>query len=161
MKNLIARVIGLVAIAAAAAAGAMIGAGNAAADPLIGKTYEQASSTISKNWNANPVIATVSGNQLPTPKCIVTSWNRSSSKSALTGSTGRKILVNLNCNEKVAQPGQPGNSVMTPQGRQGKSDIKNATNLNKNPKWCQSTEERLGWCKRFCARTGLCEFDPA
>lgn len=155
MKKLIAKGFGVVVLAVATASGAMVGAGAAAADPLVGRTYEDASSRISE-WNANAVIATVSGNQLPMDKCIVTSWNRGVATNALTGRTGNKVLLNLNCNEKVAQAGVPGNSAATPEGKRAKADIRNAKAINARPERCQRSEELLTWCKRVCERTGLC-----
>lgn len=165
MKKLIARGAKVFAVGAVAASFAMLGAGAAAADPLIGKTYGDASGTVS-DWGATPVIATQTGDQLSTDQCIVSSWSRSSSVDALTGRDSRDVLMHLNCNAKVAEPGQPGNSVATPQGKQAKQDINQAkqdinraNTINKDPDRCYESDDNLTYCKRICERTGLCEIE--
>jgi hypothetical protein len=159
VKILIARGAGVAAVSATVAAMAMLGAGFAHADALVGQTYEKARSTVSGDMNATPVLSTVSGDQLPLDSCIVSSWAKSSAVDALGESSGEKILLNLNCNAKVAQAGEPGNSAMTPQGKQAKQDIKVANIINKDPKGCYESSDDLAYCKRVCNRTGLCDAD--
>ena len=158
MERLIARVASVVAVAAAASF-AMLGAGAASADPLIGKTYSDASGMVADQWNATPVIATVSGDQLSTDECIVSSWSRSSSIDALTGRNSQNVLLHLNCNAKVAEAGVPGNSAATPVGKQAKQDINRANSINDNPDACYKSDDNLTYCKRICQRTGLCEIE--
>lgn len=159
MKKLIARGVGVVAAFVAAALMAMVGATAAHADDPTGKKYSDAKSIVS-DWGATPVLSTVNGDQLALDDCIVTSYTKSSAKSALGENNGQKVLLNLNCNAKVAQAGVPGNSVMTPQGKSAKQDIEVANQINKDPSGCYSDNNKnLAYCKRVCTRTGLCDAD--
>lgn len=158
MKKLIARGVAVLAVLTAAALMAMLGATTANAQSPLNKKYSEARSIVNK-WGATPVAATVTGDQLALDDCIVTSFSESSAVSALGENTGRKVLLNLNCNAKVAQPGEPGNSAMTPQGKAAKNDIRVANQINKNPKNCYSSDDNLAYCKRVCTRTGLCDAD--
>jgi hypothetical protein len=142
----------------AAATMAMLGATAAHADNPINKTYSDARSIV-QDWGSTPVLSTVSGDQLALDDCIVTSYTRSSAVSALGENNGTKILLNVNCNAKVAQAGVAGNSAVTPQGKAAKQDIKVANQINKNPKGCYDSDDDLAYCKRVCNRTGLCSAD--
>jgi hypothetical protein len=157
VKKLIARGVWVVALAAAAAMLAMLGATSAHAQSPLNKTYDEARSIVS-DWGATPVAATITGDQLALDDCIVTSFSESSSVSALGENTGRKVLMNLNCNAKVAQPGEPGNSAMTPQGKSAKSDIRVANQINKSTDSCFKNDN-IAYCKRVCERSGLCTDD--
>jgi len=159
VKKLIARGAKVVAVGAVAASFAMLGAGAATADPLIGKTYSDASGMVADQWNATPVVATVSGDQLSIDQCIVSSWSRSSSIDALTGRNSQNVLLHLNCNAKVAEAGVPGNSAATAVGKQAKQDINRANSINKDPDACYESDANLTYCKRICDRTGLCEIE--
>lgn len=157
MGSLVVRILGVVG--AAALSVTMFGSGVASADALTGKTYSDASAWISQR-NGTPVIATVSGSQLETDDCIVTSW----SKGGFLNSRGRadrrgEYYLHLNCNNNVASAGHPGNSAMTPEGIKAKKEQKTAANINKNPAWCRKNEENLANCVKFCDRTGLCEVE--
>jgi hypothetical protein len=124
--------------------------GVAAADSLAGQTYEKAAASVSGR-GATPVVATVTGDRLAINDCIVVA----SRKSIFTdiGGSQRKaaVLMNLNCNEGVATPGSPGNSVASPEGRAAKKLIQTAANCslpaqaeNANcAKWCS---EHDGMC---------------
>jgi hypothetical protein len=158
VKKLIARGAGVVAVSAAAATMAMLGATAAHADSPVNKKYSDAKSIV-EDWGATPVLSTVSGDQLALDDCIVTSYTKSSAVSALGEDDGNKVLLNLNCNAKVAEAGVPGNSAMTPQGKAAKQDIKVANQINKNPKGCYESDDDLAYCKRVCNRTGLCSAD--
>jgi hypothetical protein len=143
--------------AAALASVALFGSGVAqAADPLIGKTYADASSTISK-WNASAVIATVSGDKKATDDCIVTSWHKSMFLDSSGDGPSAEVLVNLNCNGSVATAGTPGNSAASPEGRQAAKDNSMAEAINKNPAACQKSDAAMQWCQNLCNKTGLCE----
>ena len=74
MGSLVVRILG--AVGAAILSVTMLGSGVASADPLIGKTYSDAAAFIAK-YNGKPVIGTVSGDQLQTGDCVVTSWHKS------------------------------------------------------------------------------------
>lgn len=162
MNNLIARGVAVVAIGISAASIAMLGAGAAHADALIGKTYSDARSVVSDKMHATPVLATVNGAVLDLDDCIVVSWSKSAAVSALGETDGKKILLNLNCNAKVAAAGTPGNSATTPQGKSAKKDIESANKINNDPKtqaWCQQSDDNLTACQKICNRTGVCEID--
>lgn len=158
MKKNIARGVGFVAVGAATATMAVLGTGAANADALIGKTYEDALAKVA-DWNATPVLSTVTGDQLALDSCIVASWTNSSAIDALGESTGRRVLLNLNCNAKVAAAGVPGNSAATPQGKKAKQDIAAVARINKNPDNCFKNDDNLANCKRICDRTGGCEVE--
>jgi hypothetical protein len=136
---------------------AMLGAGVASADGLTGKTYGEAAATIS-GWKGTPVIATVSGDQLDKDSCIVTSWHSSIFLDS-SGENGRtkNYLLNLNCNNRIASPGHPGNSMMAPDAALAKKEQQAAANINKDPSYCDIDEGHARSCVQICKRTGLCE----
>ena len=155
MDRLFVSILG--AAGAAAVSVAMFGSGVASADAFAGKTYSDAAATIS-GWGGTPVIATVSGDQLVTDDCIVTSWH----KSMFLNSSGvndrrAEYLLHLNCNAKVAAPGHPGNSSVSQQGVAAKKDEQAAATINKAPSICEKSDKFAAWCKRVCERTKLCE----
>jgi hypothetical protein len=154
MRYSIVRITGVVA--SATVSFAVFGSGVASADPYAGQTYGDAKATIA-SYHQTPVIATVSGDRLATDDCIVVSSSKSSFLDSSGGARGNEVLVNLNCNEGVAAPGKPGNSVMSPAGQQAKKEQKAATNISKDPSYCQQSDEILAWCKQLCTKTGLCE----
>jgi hypothetical protein len=140
------------AVASAAVALAMLALANglsfAKGDPLAGKTYKEASAAVS-GWGATPVINTVLGDQLAMDECIVTT----SQKSHRQIDGGRKVvfLINLYCNNGVAQAGTPGNSVTSAQGKVAAKNIKTA-------EWCslpaQAGKEN---CAKWCdSHDGMC-----
>lgn len=145
----------------------MLGSGFAsAADQLIGKKYSDATTLISK-WNGSAVVATVSGSALALDDCIVSSWG----KSIFLNSNGdnrrsNEYRLNLNCNNPLASPGHPGNSLMTPEGVKAKADqdkkadeLRVANNINTNPDGCRTSPDKLKNCINFCKRTELCELE--
>lgn len=138
---------------------ATVGVGHASArDPLVGKKFSNAASWISQR-NGTPVVATVSGSQLPLDDCVVTSWSRG----GFLNSSGKKdrrneYYIHLNCNNTVATAGHPGNSVVTPEGAQRKKELKYAASLNRRPEQCFKDDTTLKNCRNFCKNTGLCEF---
>lgn len=155
MGSLVVRILSVVG--AAMLSVAMFGSGVASADGLIGKSYDEAAGWISSH-NGKPVIATVSGSQLETDACIVTSWHMSNFlDSNGENSRATEFLLHLNCNNRLASPGHPGNSLMTPEGAQAKNDQLQAAKINKNPGHCELSDEKAKWCEAICNRTGLCE----
>jgi hypothetical protein len=105
-------------VLAAAASGAVLGAGGAAAAPdVVGQTYNDAKQTIQQT-GATAVIATRTGSLADENNCIVTNaWN----KSQVTGGRNQptqQVMVALNCNGAVATAGAPGNSAASPEGRE-------------------------------------------
>jgi hypothetical protein len=155
MGTLVLRILG--AVGAASLSVTMFGSGVASADALTGQTYSEAAGTIS-GWHGTPVIGTVSGDQLATDDCIVTSWQKSMFlDSSGDNSRSNEYVLHLNCNNLLAAPGHPGNSLMTPEGAAAKKDQKAATNISKNPAYCEQSDAVLEWCEKLCKRTGLCE----
>jgi hypothetical protein len=156
MGSLVVRILGIVG--AAILSVTTFGGGVASADGLIGKTYSEAAAAIS-GWKGTPVIATVSGDQLEKNDCIVTSWHSSIFLDS-SGENGRakEYLLNLNCNNRVASPGHPGNSMMTPDAALAKKELQAAANINKDPSYCDKDAAHARSCDQICKRTGLCEF---
>ena len=154
--RLIARIFAV--LVSATLAFAVLGPGVASADPLAGDTYADAASKIS-GWGATPVIYSVVGTGLPTDECIVTSSQQSKFLNSSGGnSRSGEYLVNLNCNRKLASAGHPGNSAMSPEGREAKKDETNAEYVEKNPAVCEKNDDNAAWCVKLCQRTGLCTF---
>lgn len=156
MSGFVVRMLG--GIGGATLSVAMFGGGvAAAADPLVGLTYDKASGMISQ-WHGDAVVGSVSGSQLELGDCIVTSWKQSLFlDTSGRNSRSREYVLHLNCNNAVASPGHPGNSLSTPQGAAAKKDQQAATNIAKNPSYCEQSDEYLQACKAICERTGLCE----
>jgi hypothetical protein len=154
MVSLVVRILG--AVVAAILAVAMFASGIASAD-LTGQTYDDAAAWISGH-KGKPVVGAVSGDQLETGDCIVTSWHKSIFLDA-SGDNGRKndYVLSLNCNNHVASPGNPGNSVMSPEGIAAKKDQQFVNNINKNPAYCEQDDAHMQRCATVCKRTGGCE----
>jgi hypothetical protein len=136
----------------------MFGSGVASAwDPLVGKTYDDAASTIS-GWNGKAVIGTVTGSQLQKGACIVTGWHKSIFLDASGKNTRpHEYLLSLDCNNHLAAPGHPGNSAMSPEGVKAKQEQAAAEAISKDPAYCQKDDATMQRCKGICQRTGLCE----
>jgi hypothetical protein len=155
MGSLVVRILS--AAGAAILLVTMLGTGVASADALTGLTYDEAAAKIS-GWNGEPVIGTVNGDQVETDDCIVTSWQKSMFlDSSGDNSRSNEFVVHLNCNNRLASPGHPGNSLMTPEGAAAKKDQRAAANINKDPAYCEQSDEIAEWCQKLCKRTGLCE----
>jgi hypothetical protein len=155
MGSFFARFLGIVA--ASTLSVTIFGGGVAYADMLVGKTYDEASGVIS-GWEGDAVIGTVSGAELETGDCVVTSWQ----KSRFLDTSGKndrqnEFILHLNCHNRLSSPGQPGNSLQSPEGAAAKKDIQAANNINKNPDFCRESDEIAQWCEKVCNRTGLCE----
>ncbi|WP_149374863.1 hypothetical protein [Mycolicibacterium sp. P9-64] len=148
----------LSAVGAVMLSAMMLGSGVASAtDGLTGSTYADAAGWISSH-SGNPVVGTVSGDQVQTGDCIVVSWHKSIFLDASGDNTRRNdYVLNLNCYNPLAAPGRPGNSAMSPAGVKAKAEQQQAASIDKNPAWCHTTEGRLKWCEGVCRRTGLCE----
>ena len=138
---------------------AAFGSGVASADPLNGKTYSDAVATI-QGWgkSATAVISTVSGSQVDTNDCIVTSWHKSIFRDASGVQRSGQYSLNLDCNQHLASPGHPGNSAVSPEGRKAKEDNANAEYVAKNPSICDKDKNTVKWCTDLCNKTGLCEY---
>lgn len=156
ISSLTVRILG--AVVAAILSVAVLGSGVASADALIGQTYNDAAAMISSKWNGKAVIGTVNGDQLQTGDCIVTGWHKSKYLDA-SGENHRtdEIVLHLNCNNRLASPGHPGNSSMSPDGVKAKKDEAAAANINKDPQFCKQSDAVMQWCQKVCNRTGLCE----
>lgn len=157
MKKFVANLIRFTSVGAVSASLAVAVAGVASADALTGSTYADAAAYISGTYKSTPVIATVTGDQLDTSDCIVSSWSRSNFSDSSGGRPPNEILLNLNCNAKVAAPGKPGNSLASPAGRTAARDQAAAESISKDPSFCEKDDDTLAYCQRVCKRTGLCE----
>jgi hypothetical protein len=144
-------------VGAAALSFATFASGVAVADPYTGQTFADASAHAGK-VNRVAKVATATGSVLEISECIVTHWQESSARdSSGDPIQPREILLDLNCNAKVATAGTPGNSAATEQGRSQKRDERAAAKINTDPSVCQTSDEQLAYCRRVCKRTGLCE----
>jgi hypothetical protein len=123
----------------------------AAAPPYYGLTYAEASERVSQS-GGTPAIGTVIGDQLPVDKCIVVN-----SYGAKSGS-GR-WMFNLNCNNPVAEPGQPGNSAVSKTGAEAKKIKGYIEYWNKdvkNVESCGVSAASANWCNQRCEIYGGC-----
>jgi hypothetical protein len=155
MRSWAVRILSAVGIGALSVT--MFGAGVASAsDGLTGKTFGEASSAIASK-DGNAVVGTVMGSELAMDDCIVVSWHVSHFLNS-SGKNDRKkdFIFNLNCNNPLAAPGKPGNSLMSPAGEAAKKDQAAAATIDKNPEWCQTSDQRMRYCERVCKSTKLC-----
>ena len=114
------QVLGLGAVASAAMAMAIFGAGTAAAAPdVVGQTYSDAKEAIEQN-GGSAVVASRVGDQLEEGDCIVVNaWDASFLR--IDASDESQIQVALNCAGGYATATDPGASVASPLGREAKS----------------------------------------
>lgn len=114
-----------VIVAVATAGGALVGAGEAAAVPdVVDRPYKDAKRMIERS-GGKAVVATRVGTGAEEAACLVTNaWDaavrRPNSRSRLV--VNREVMVALNCNGVLAAPGSPGNSALSPTGRQAKAE---------------------------------------
>lgn len=113
-------VIGTGAVLAAGMAVAFSGLAHAD-NEYVGQTYADATKAISAAGGTE-TIASVVGDQVPTSQCQVTGSRNASFLDASGNNPGGRVLLDLNCNVPVASPGNPGNSVASPQGQQTLQD---------------------------------------
>jgi hypothetical protein len=119
MKNTI---LGLGAVASAAAVMALFGTATAAAD-YEGETYADASDAMSED-GVDPIVATRVGDKLDEDDCIVTSaWSAPFMRDdgGEFAHADSQMLVSLNCAGSYATAKNPGASVASPMGREAKS----------------------------------------
>jgi hypothetical protein len=116
-------VLGVGAVASAAAAMAMFGTATAAADDYVGQTYADASEAMDEE-GLDPIVASRIGDKLEQDDCIVVAaW----SPPFLRGvgddfeHSEDEMLVSLNCAGPFATATNPGTSVQHPLGREAKS----------------------------------------
>ncbi|BBY64988.1 PASTA domain-containing protein [Mycolicibacterium helvum] len=83
--------------------------GHASPD-VVGKTFDEANSTL-RSWGYTAQVVNTFGARVDRGNCIVTQQHDRQS------SNGREALLALNCNAPVAAPGVPGNSAASPAGR--------------------------------------------
>lgn len=119
-----------VAVLAAVLGIVVLGAGGAHADDYAGETYGDAAGQISETGKT-AVVATRSGDILPQDECIVTHsqvapWVKGASFTPDTNT----MLLDLNCNAKVATAKSPGNSAASPEGRAAVEEAKQAASSN-------------------------------
>ncbi|OBK77053.1 hypothetical protein [Mycobacterium sp. 1164985.4] len=119
-----------VAVLAAVLGIVVLGAGGARADDYSGETYGDAAGQIS-DAGKTAVVSTRSGDTLPQDECIVTHsqtapWVKGDSFTPVTNA----MLLDLNCNAKVATAKSPGNSAASPEGRAAVEEAKQAASSN-------------------------------
>jgi hypothetical protein len=104
-------------------------------------------------------VNTVIGTQVPLDDCIVTSWVKSSRidtaheiphANRRNGWPHQRIrhavhLLNLDCNEALARPGNPGGSRATPRGR-------NEAFLRDRDEYFRAHPDRTEQLQKFCSR---------
>lgn len=112
-------------MAAAAACTALAGAGEAAAVPdVVDRPYKDAQRIIQQS-GGNAVVATRVGSGANEANCLVTNaWEAAVRRPNSRGRpvANRDVMVALNCNGVLAAPGVPGNSAMSPSGRDAKAE---------------------------------------
>jgi hypothetical protein len=117
------QILGIGAVASAAAAMALFGTATANADDYVGQTYGDASDAMDED-GLDPIVATRVGDTLEEDDCIVTSaW----APPFLRGvgddfeHSEDEMLVSLNCAGAFATATNPGTSVQHPLGREAKT----------------------------------------
>ena len=159
----------MIPVVAAGAAMTMFGAGVAGAQgspSVVGKTFSEASSTLTSAGYA-PNVSTVFGGQLPQSDCVVTNQlqvgpqalsfgpdrfmlgeNRTTGPRALSFGPdqfvigqGNIVLLALNCNATMASATHSGNSAASPEGRVAKLE-------QENEAWRRTAEGRE-WCQQW------------
>lgn len=118
---------------------AAFGSGVASADNYAGQTYGDVSSALSKAGQTG-VIASVVGEIKDQSACIVdhsqkAPWVSGSNFSPVTNT----VLLYLNCNDALASPGHPGNSLASPEGRAEKQK-------EEAKEWKATTPDGAQWC---------------
>lgn len=114
------RMVGIGALTSAALAMALFGTATAHADDYAGETYGDASEAIEED-GGTPVVAARVGDKLETDDCIVTnSWDASFMR--IDESDDSEVHVALNCAGDYATATNPGASVVSPLGREAKSE---------------------------------------
>jgi hypothetical protein len=148
------RVVGTVGAASVLMAG--FGMGVASADDLSGYTYADAAAAVSK-LGGTAVVATVNGGDVPIDDCIVVSWRKSGSRDSSGRLGAPTVLLNLNCDPRLAGPGTPGVSAATAAGREQKKMKLQAETIQRTPDICMTNEETIQYCQNICNKTGDCE----
>ncbi|RAV08625.1 hypothetical protein DQP55_19045 [Mycolicibacterium sp. GF69] len=114
-----------VIFAGAAASAALAGAGEAGAVPdVVNRPYSDAQRIIQQN-GGNAVVATRVGSGADEADCLVTNaWDAAVRRPNSRGRpvANQDVMVALNCNGALAAPGVPGNSAMSPSGRDAKAE---------------------------------------
>ena len=137
-----------------------LGMGHASANnEYAGQTYAEASGRIS-GGGGTVVIASVVGSQVQTDDCIVMSSRKSSNLDSSGRSRGYQIQLDLNCNQALAQPGKPGNSLASETGSEAKKVLSWIETWNKgNVNSCIKNAESAKWCLGQCEKYGGCSAD--
>lgn len=124
MKMLRTLVSGGAAVSVAGA-GLLASAGVAGAVPdIVDRPYKDAKRMIQRS-GGTPVIATRTGNGASEDNCLVANaWEAAVRRPNSRGrpSDNNEVMVALNCNGELAEPGSPGNSAANPVGRAAKTE---------------------------------------
>jgi hypothetical protein len=116
------QILGMGAVASAAAMMALFGAGTAAASDYVGETYADASEAMDED-GLDPIVATRVGDKLEDDDCIVTAaWEPPFVRGVGDDfeHSEDEMLVSLNCAGSFATATNPGASVQNPLGREAK-----------------------------------------
>ncbi|KDF00735.1 hypothetical protein Y900_017785 [Mycolicibacterium aromaticivorans JS19b1 = JCM 16368] len=114
-----------------------------------GQAYGKASKEISQ-YGYTAAIASVVGDQVPLDDCLITRSSKASKLNSSGRSPGTEILLHLDCFGKLAEPGKPGNSAASPEGRQTKNDLLQLEYFNINPDKCAKPLDV--YCKMMCTK---------
>ncbi len=115
-------ILGIGAVASAAAAMALFGTGTAAASDYVGQTYADASEAMDSD-GLDAIVATRVGDKLEEDDCIVTAaWEPPFLRGVGDDfeHSEDEMLVSLNCAGGFATATNPGASVASPLGREAK-----------------------------------------
>lgn len=148
-------------VGVAAAVVAIAGSGSAnAVNEYVGLTYAKAAESINQ-WG-KAIIATREGSYLPTDQCMVVGSRRANFLDSSGRNQGGAVLLDINCNDKSAAGGHPGNSAASPEGKKAVALRKSVEYINKDfadsaaegkASWC---EEHVTGCKYNCEQDGTC-----
>lgn len=161
------RVCGVGVISAATVFIGGFGAGTAVAvDEFNGSTYAKAMESVN-SWGGTLIVATREGSYLPTGECLIVGTRKASSldSSGNQRHKGGTYLVDLNCFEKSAAYGHPGNSLASPKGKEVQEwrsqaqyysyEYTQSVAAGKEPKCSKS----FNWCQRICREAKNCSAD--
>ena len=117
MKKTLAVTAGVLVCAALALAGAT-GTAAAAADGIVGETYQQAKKTLRKQGKSTHVVSTV-GDRSEWSDCLVVSATPAPELNAYGKTRGGHLVnLSLNCYASFATYLEPGYSMASPQGQE-------------------------------------------
>lgn len=145
-----------------------VGSGSAAAvDEFKGQTYEKALNNLQGGGWTVRIVSKI-GEYLPTDECIVSGSRVASSADSSGRRTNGVMLLHLNCLDTTALNGRPGNSVLTPAGKEALVWREKGKNLSidfartdgKAP-YCTTSDRAAEGCFNVCTEAGTCSAELA